>query len=500
MKKTLFILPLLAGLALTTGCDLFKKKTDDDAWIVVPEIEGGTAAEKQAILEAVNNLSVCVRKGGTDLFPTAKNINLSGTEQDYIRVLNKVNSGGKTVELTWDFKTSQSTFDAKVKVDDNADLVYIKYPAAGAADQTFEWSLTKIVCGSAVSTKTNSDYTATVKAPMYDFVPMTIAQINAVTENAEPQSFTVDGKTYTYASTSDIINYEAKNSSNKYSPWWKTGRAADAEDNYIFTTVRGKIIYLSDDGNWGLLADGDNVIEIYSGSELDLNSTAYPEINSDYVEVKGEVSHYYGNFQMSFIKSIRKYEGSVTAPTMSYPTLTGEKLAAAQCEVKYTHNTKAYSESTEYYEKTGEDTYVAATPTAEQVNADKTAAAADQKYFLKSVTYRQFTKQFAQNSLATVTGKVLTNPSSTTKGARFTFDIQVGTEKMEVAYDYHVDKNSGSVENALRAVAKKGDTITIKGTLRFSHGQDKTLIPVTNQKGTGGQWSIVPFLAAHMPQ
>ena len=454
MKKTLFILPLLAGLALTTGCDLFKKKTDDDAWIVVPEIEGGTADEKQAILEAVNNLSVCVRKGGSDLFPTAKNINLSGTEQDYIRVLNKVNANGKTVELTWDFKTSQSTFDARVKVDDSADLVYIKYPAAGAADQTFEWSLTKIVCGGAVSTKTNSDYSAAVKAPMYDFVPMTIGQINAVTDTGVAQTFEYGGKTYTFDSTSNIIKYDTGNTKG-YSPWWNTGRAADAEENYIFTTVRGKIIYLSDDGNWGLLADGDHIIEIYSGSELDLNATSYPEINSNYVEIKGEVSHYYGNFQLSFIKSIRKYEGNeVTAPTNTFADLTEAKLAAAK---------------------------LLEVPTTKKV-------------------YKQFTSQFEQNALMEVTGKVVKGPSSTTKGARFTFDIEVGDSKqpLEVAYDYHVDKNSGNVETALRAKAVVGNTITLKGTVRFSHSVDKTLIPVTNQKGTGGQWSIVPFEVAHM--
>ena len=453
MKKTLFILPLLAGLALTTGCDLFKKKgSDDDAWIVVPEIEGGTADEKQAILEAVNNLSVCVRKGGADLFPTAKNINLSGTEQDYIRVLNKVNSNGKTVELTWDFKTSQSTFDARVKVDDNADLVYIKYPAAGAADATFEWSLTKIVCGGAVSTKTNSDYTAAVKAPMYDFVPMTIAQVNAVTDTGVAQSFEYGGKTYTFDSTSNIIKYDTGNSKG-YSPWWNTGRAADAEENYIFTAVKGKVIYLSDDGNWGLLANGDHVIEIYSGSALDLNTTSYPELANQYVEVKAEVSHYYGNFQLGFIKSIRKVEASeVTEPTLSYAALTEAKLQA---------------------------TKLSEPPTTKKV-------------------YKQFTAQFEQNSLMEVTGVVKTAPSSSTKGARFTFDLTVGTETLEVAYDYHVDKNSGNVEDALRAKAVVGNTITLRGTVRFSHNVDKTLIPVTNQKGTGGTWSIVPFQVAHM--
>ena len=223
----------------------------------------------------------------------------------------------------------------------------------------------------------------------------------------------------------------------------------------------GKITYLSDDGNWGLLADGDHVIEIYSGSELDLNATSYPEINSNYVEIKGEVSHYYGNFQLSFIKSIRKYEGTeVTAPTNNFATLTSAQFEAA----KLTNQP------------------------AEGSSAAK-----------KNQVYRQFTGQFEQNSLATVTGKVLTNPSSSTKGARFTFDLELAEGvKIEVAYDYHVDKNSGNVEAALRAKAVKDSTITLKGTLRFSHGVDKTLIPLTGTAGAGGNWSIVPFEVGHM--
>lgn len=469
MKKSLLILPLIAGLALP-GCDLFKKKTNDEdsAWIFEPVIEGGTDGEKNAILRAVNDLSVCVRKGGTDLFPTSKNVVFSGDEQDYLRVLNHVKVDDYTVDLTWDFKTSQAAYDTKLSVDENADIVYLKYPAAGGAETTYEWDLTKIVCGKAVSTDTKGHYSAKLKAPLYDWQAMSIADINAVTDDGADHAYTVSSKTYHYESISNIIKYDATNTKG-YSPWWNTGRASDAESNYIFAEVKGKVIFLSPDGNWGLLANGDHIMEIYSGSELDLNTTSYPELANGYVSIKGEVSHYYGNFQLSFIKSIRKINASeVTEPTMSYAQINYAKLSAAK------------------------------------LARDQASAAVT-----KNRIYKQFTSQFEQNSLGEVTGKVLTAPSSTTKGARFTFDIEVAGEgenkiKMEVAYDYHTDKGVGDVEAALRAKAVVGNTITVRGTMRFSHGSDKTLVPfsiasgATEGYGTGGNWSIVPFLASHM--
>ena len=212
MKKGLLILPLIAGMAFASGCDLFKKKssTDDDAWIFVPEIEGGSDAEKHAILRAVNDMSVCINKNGGDLFPTATNITFTEDDQDYIKVANKVVVDDLTVNLTWDFKTTQATFDAKVAVNDTTDIVYIKYPGKSGSQGTFEWSISEITCGKAKSTKTNANYTAKVMPATIAYKTMTIAEILAVSD--EPATFTVDEVAHTFESTSGIINYESKNS------------------------------------------------------------------------------------------------------------------------------------------------------------------------------------------------------------------------------------------------------------------------------------------------
>lgn len=459
MKKRLVLLPLLAGLALG-GCSLFGNK--DDAWVVVPEIKGGSKAEKNAILRAVNDLSPCVTSTGATLFPTATNITLEGDEQESIRVLNKVQVDDLTVELTWDFP-EQATYDGKAAVDENADIHYLKYPDVGGQESTFTWSLSKIVCGKAVSTKTNSDYSAKVMPLTRAFKKMSLPEIYSVSDDGSDHSYTVDEKEYHFESISNIINYSYKNAQG-YSPWWKTGLPDDSEKNYIYAEITGKVVFLSDDGNWGLLANGDHIIELYSGNAFSLKASEFPELKSEYVTIKGEVSHYYGNFQFSYIKSIRaasaEAKAQIVEPNLNnFNQLTEEKLASAKLA-------------------------------AEQTEAN----------VKKNYVYKQFSKDFEHNGLVSVTGTITGDKVNGSSG-RFTFELTVAEGyKVEIQYDYHTDKDSQVVKNALLAKYAKNATVTIKGTLRITHGVDKTLVPVdgTTLKGTGVNLSIVPFAVSHV--
>ena len=456
MKKRLLILPLLAGLALT-GCSLFGggDKDGDSAWVFEPEFDSGTDAEKNAILRAVNDLSPCTSSSGSTLFPTATNIQFSEDEQEYIRVLNEVTVEDKTVKLTWNFP-AQSTYDTKVAVDSKTDIHYIKYPGVGGAEGTITWSISRIECGSAVSTKTNANYTAKVLPGTHEFKKMTLEEIYSVSD--EEKSVTVDGKTYTYPSTSNIINYEYKNSKG-YSPWWKTGLPDSADNNYIFTEVFGKVVFLSEDGNWGLLANGSHIMEIYSGSELNLKAETFPELAGQYVKIKGEISHYYGNFQLSFIKSIRALSAAEKAEVAEPSMSTFNELTVAKL-------------------------------------TDAKLAGATSKAF------KQFSKDYEHNQLVSVSGTITGDKINGSSG-RFTFELTVAEGlKVEIQYDYHTDKDSKVVKNALEALYSKGASVTIKGTLRVSHGIEKTLVPfnATSLKGTGVNLSIVPFDVAHLAQ
>ncbi len=443
MKKGLLFLPLVSLFALSS-CDFFNKKPvedtpTDDEYDVVPEITGGTDGEKTAILEAVNYKSICVNRGGSDLWPDSTGIRMNADDEDYIRLSKKVVVDSYTVEITWNIDQTQATFGKVLAMDATTDMVTFNYPGVGQPDGTFSWSISKIVCGGAVSTKCNSNYTAKILAATKEYIPMTMAEVYA-NHDSEKQ-VTVDGTTYTYPSYNDLVDYEYKNTKG-YQPWWNTGRAADSDDNYIYCEISGKIIFLSEDGNWGLFANGEHVLEIYSGSKLDLNETKYPELKNKYVTIKGSLYHYYGNFQMEYIISIKACDKSlVTEPSGNYNNLTAEKLAALK----------------------GSDGL-----------------------------YKQFTTAVEHNQLVAVTGTITGEKVAGSNG-RFTFEMTVGEHKVTIAYDYHTDKNTSTVKNALNAVYKVGDTVTIKGSYRFNNGVEKTLVKTD---GSGGEFTIVPFLAA----
>ena len=456
MKKRLLVLPLLAGLALC-GCDLFNKKDDEegDTWIVEPVFTSGTKEEINAALVAINNKSVCTNKAGGDLFPTSTNINFDGNKEDYVKVANKVKVGNYTVELTWSFDNSQSTFDSLVHVDETSDICYIKYPGVGGQQGTFTWSLTKIVCGSAVSTETKSNYTAKVNAPTAIFHKTTLAALYDVEESG-PYNYTVDGKTYSYDSINKNIDYENKKpTDNSYSPYWKSELlSSDGTYTDYYVEISGKVIYKAPDGDWGLLADGEHVIELFTGSARDLKDEIYPELANEYVTVKGKIQTYYGNWQLAQIVSIRKLENhSAIAEPANFAALDGATLTAGKV--------------------------------SKAVTGDELAA---------NRVYKQWNSNIEMNSLRQVTG-VITGDKVAGKNGRFTFEITVGSEKMEIQYDYHVDDKAGAIANALNGAYKKGDTITIKGTIRYQQTDEKAYITID---GDGGNWSLVPFATSHI--
>ena len=420
-------------------------------FVINPIISGGTNEEKIAVITVINNIDYCFNSKEVALFPNSSGIRFEEDEQDYIRVLNKVTIDSLVVEITWDFP-EQPTYDYKVAVNEYFDIHYIKYPGVGGLEGTISWSISKIQCGEAVTTDVDANFTGKVIPGTREFKKMTLEEIYSVSD--EEESFTVDNQTYTFPSTSDIINYEFKNGQG-YSPWWKVDNPVE---NYIYTEVFGKVIFVSEDGQWALLADGSHVIEVYSGALLNLNTEAYPELANKYVKVKGEITHYNGNFQLGFIRSIRALSGAekaeVVEPSMSeFNELTVGKLADARLP-------------------------------------DETTK-----------VYKQFSREYEHNQLVSVTGTITSDKISGGNG-RFSFELTVIEDfKVEIHYDYHTDKYSSSVKNALESVCFKGASVTIKGTLRVSHG-DRSLVPydTTTLKGTGVNLTIVPFDVSHLAQ
>ena len=106
----------------------------------------------------------------------------------------------------------------------------------------------------------------------------------------------------------------------------------------------------------------------------------------------------------------------------------------------------------------------------------------------------QVSGTYVANSLKDKNGDAIA-VNSMVPAARYTFEIQVGEQKLTVAYDYHTDKagNNGFF-NALKAALNAGGAMTVKGTMRYSGNNSGPFISVGNK----GVWNIVPFLPEHL--
>ena len=430
MKKQLFVLSVLAGMTLA-GCSLFGPKTSD--YSLVPEFASGKKAEKVAVLEAVNNLSPAVKKDGGDLFSDEVST-LKEDKGDYVKVTKKQVYNDLTVELEWETDTKQATYRTTSKLDDEHDAFELNFPGFGGADTEFKWTLKSAKCGSCVTKDTwSATYTAKLKGYSHKHVETSIAQINAVTDGEQ----TING--VTYPSTFDMVDYTVDK------PYFKKVEG-DVEPDYYYVCTKGKIIYYAPDGNWMLLGDGKQVVEVYAGSALDLQPAGYPAIKEGaYVQVDGNLSQYNGNIQIGFVSKILPVEkGSIADPVLN-ETIT-ESFIASTLELPSPYTCQ-----------------------------------------------KQAIDGFS-NSICEVTGTVKAAKTGISAGARFTFVLTVGSKELTVAYDYHTDKEgSNGLFNALKAkVAAAGTSITLKGTMRYA-GNDSDPFKLT---GNNGVWNLVPFLAA----
>ena len=465
MKKRFIILPILAALSLA-GCDLFNKKDsggDGDGggkqpaaeWDINPEFLSGTEEEKNAILRAVNDMSPCVNKVGTDIFPD-KTYSLSEDDGDYIKLTTVQKVGSLFVNYTWNVP-DQISVEAFSDSDESHKIIEVSYPGFGNPNRELKWSLDKIECGSAVTGKA-AEWKVTVTAESHPHEVMTIAQINKVTDGTYTSS--VNGKKT--PSRYDLVNYDDEQS-NYFIP-----NADDPNPDYRYVRVKGKVIYYAPDGNWLLIADGDQVMEVYAGSAYNLVPKEYPAISKEYVEVFGNLSQYKGNIQIGFVTKIlalsETQKSEITEPTMSFASITSDFI---------TNNL--------------------------ELNASEFPKA---DYPGQKIAVDGFA-----NSLGQITGTIDTasikdgdgaaaTATSVKAAGRFTFDVSLtGGKKVTVAYDYHTDKTgSVGIFSALQAKLKTGGSITVKGTMRYN-GNDTAPFDAA---GNAGTWNVVPFAPAHI--
>ena len=435
-KRIIALLPILAlGLA---ACDLpFGGSSVDGEFDLVPALSGGSKAQRTAICSAINDLSPCVNRNATDLFPDSK-ITLQQDNGDYIRVTTKQVVGDFTVELKWGVDETQATFASIKQGDEEHQIINVVYPGYKKPDTEFTWKLESATCGKAKTKGTVATYKATLIGETYPHDDMTIAEINKCTMQAKE----IGG--HSYPSTFDAVDYT------KASPYFTTSLPEDETVKYRYVNVKGKVIYYAPDGNWLLLGDGKQVLEVYAGSGTGLTPNNFPAIRNGYVSISGNLSQYCGNIQLGFVTAINEVEkGNIVDPD-----LTGTTIDAAFITANF--------ELPDPYK-----------------------------------CHRQAIDGFS-NSLGVVTGTVDTSSFTLSKisaAARFTFAVDVaGGKKLTVAYDYHTDSDmSTGLFNKLKEKLGGANQITLKGTMRYA-GNDENCFILDN--ANPGVWNLVPFNAA----
>ena len=313
MKKSRLLCAVLATFMMT-ACEApwSKKKGGEEEtpakkWDLEPEITGGTEEEKNAILDAINNKPICNQNGTStaEIFPENKPT-LTEDAGDGIKITLSQVSGSYTVKLTWTIDETQPYFGSRLHSDAAHDIIEIAYKGYGVADGEFTWTLSKIECGDAVAANANIVYKAICKNQEYKHDDVRLTDVYAITEG-ERIIYDLEDNTKVlnkWPSFFDIIDYEPEAGS-KYSPYFK-GNNPGAEEDYYYVGVKGKVLYLAPDGNWGLIGDGEQVMEIYAGAGTKLKPENFPHLADGYVCVYGNISQYNGNVQLSFISKILK--------------------------------------------------------------------------------------------------------------------------------------------------------------------------------------------------
>ena len=479
MKKKLLVLLPLAGMILS-GCEMpefmnnikfpafmvkmfnLTEKQPEGKFMFKPYITGGTLEEKEAILNVMNSKPICNKSGNavTEILPDVDAPLSEDEGDDVLLTTRQIASNNKFVDITWEADNQQLYFSKISKLDDVHDLLEVNYQHYGAPAGTLEWKIAKLQCGKAhVEYPKDMEYSATLTNEEYKHDDVKIREINRCTD--EEISVDVKGTIYRFASTYDNVDYSYHPEYATYRPTFRTNNPDAEKNRYLYYNVPGKVIYTAPDGNWGLLGDGDQVLEFYIGAGKALTETNWPNLAKKYVLMSGNMGEYCGNIQMGFMTKIKElYDKSVIEePLLTYPALTETDIASWDLSDRgYTSQKQAI------------DGF--------------------------SGSLHSVTGTFIQGSIKDKSGsEVKAEKIDTMANNRFTFKLQVGQREMTVAYDYHTDREGEvGLFAALKNAMKTGGQMTVKGTMRYSGDDDKLFIT----EGNEGVWNIVPFLPEHV--
>lgn len=391
--------------------------------------EKATADQLEAVEKALKQTVLTESAAGSPLVPGTP-ADLEGEKNTTLELTKfkkgqKVSSGAKLdVEFEWSYDSSyESLIRAREEKDEAHDLIKFNYHHArtdASGDvidykteyDTDEFKLKCVAkCGPATLEK---EFIANLKhnAAVYD--PISMADV-----------YRLNGAGTAYA-WQQVVDGEI-------SPKNIQG---NHKQNFYFVEVSGKVEYISPDKNWGLMSDGNRMVELYRVDECQDKAFVEP---GEYITVKAEVSHYKGNVQLSFVRFVEKMaDHSAILDRVDY----GELPAKMNVD--------------------GDAAYVA------YCSGDANRI----------------------GQLSNVTVKTI-DTSTFNKGARFTFDVTKDGQDFTIAYDYHTGAHDSDVGNDLAQAIKSlsvGSTVTVKGTLRYvaTNGDDEPF-------SKDGAWQLTPY-------
>jgi len=351
------------------------------------------------------------------------------------------------VTIEWNIDTTSLAFNRFINETTESKDVELNFPTEVGDEYVLNLSINRVFCGDGFYYKPGINFQLKTKKSDAVLPYYSIAEVYSIT-NAE-KTVNAGGQSVTYPSTYDLIDYEYHNGTS-YKPYFiPNNQDIEGFADYLYCEVPGKVIYAAPDGNFLLLADGKNVIEVYGGL-LHLDAENFPALTNDYVKISGNLSEYNANIQLGFVFNISP--------------LSSEEIAEIEDP-----------EPLEYFTLTEEF--------LNSLHVDGNAC--DKQAVILS------NGGCLANCLASVTGTLvpdsISNISSLDVSKRFSFKLQVGEEQITIAYDYHVDHEVGT---ALKNALLSNGAMTIKGTMRYSGHDFTTLQP--------GSWTMVPFLTSHV--
>ena len=235
----------------------------------------------------------------------------------------------------------------------------------------------------------------------------------------------------------------------------------EGQSSYWIET-KGILTYVAQDGNWGILQNGDKAVQVYRLDEYTGWASIRDSVMNVPIVIQAEISSGFGNIQLSYVQKIAKIEGT-------------------DSDIKPITPAEAYDEA-----------MIKDTNWATNTIFNKVVAKTEVKFNGK------INKVKNSSGSDTVLTDMMSNRSAcNSKTERYEFEVLLGTTPLIVATDYHACKDSDAFVTACDQILKSaaiGSTIAIGGSIRWMNSRD---VVKKNDYSirTAGEWTIIPFSA-----